>query len=133
MRASGRRRVCLRPSSRAARTSSLSRWGFSTGSRWAKGRGATRTGRPGKGACGAFCWIGFRWSLTSELSGSTKGRLAPSLFICGETALDQVEAGEEVADLEGGGVFSVGAVDGVVFDGAGKLLADRSLFGVRWI
>ena len=42
----------------------------------------------------------------------------------------QFVAGEEIPDLEGGGVFGVGAVDGVLFDGAGEHLADGSLFGV---
>src|SRR3954449_7649411 len=39
-------------------------------------------------------------------------------------------SGEEVADFEGGGVFGVGAVDGVLADGGGELLADGSLFGL---
>ena len=42
----------------------------------------------------------------------------------------QLVAGEPVADLEGRGVFGVGAVNGVLRDGGGKLLADGSLFGV---
>src|SRR5262245_53765909 len=48
----------------------------------------------------------------------------------GRQASDELEAGEEVADLEARGVGAVGAVDHVGLDGAGQVLADRARRGL---
>ena len=63
---------------------------------------------------------------TPPFAKSAKGR-APGVVALG---LLEFVTGEEVADFEGGGVFGVGAVDGVFADRASELLADGSLFGL---
>jgi len=63
---------------------------------------------------------------TPPFAKGAKGR-APRVVALG---LLEFVAGEEVADFKGGGVFGVGAVDGVFADGGGELLADSSLFGL---
>jgi hypothetical protein len=47
--------------------------------------------------------------------------------------LDEVEAGEEVGDFEGGGVGGVGAVGAVVADASAEVVADGAGIGFLWI
>src|ERR1700733_14103197 len=47
--------------------------------------------------------------------------------------LDEVEAGEEVGDFEGGGVGGVGAVGAVVTDAGAEVVADGAGGGFLWV
>ena len=47
--------------------------------------------------------------------------------------LDQIEAGEEISDFEGGGVWGVGAVGAIVADAGAQVVADGAGGGFFWI
>src|SRR6202012_2422688 len=57
------------------------------------------TGRSGNGACGAFCWVRFRWSLTPSIL----------LFGIGEYAALSYPVKEGLAVLGGCGICHPGA------------------------
>ena len=48
-------------------------------------------------------------------------------------SLDQIEAGEEVGDLEGGGIGGVGTVSAVGADAGAEVVADGAGGGFLWI
>lgn len=59
----------------------------------------------------------------------TWGAAVLRLYMSGRRRLDEVEAGEEIADFEGGGFWGVGAVGAVVADAGAEVVADGAWGG----
>jgi len=49
--------------------------------------------------------------------------------VCATWVSDEIEAGEEIADFEGGGIGSVGAVGAIVADAGAEIVADGARGG----